>query len=96
MRQGERFSFSQQVQNFESTLNLLRNQMEEEELSNYLAKALVILSLGSNDYINNYLQPSFYTTSYLYNPKDYADLLINRYTRQILVRILVFSLAKTT
>ncbi|KAL7104669.1 hypothetical protein ACP275_08G260500 [Erythranthe tilingii] len=81
---GERFSLSQQVENFENTLNVLRSQMEDEELSDYLAKALVVLSLGSNDYINNYLQPSFYTTSYIYNPKDYADLLVNRYTRQIL------------
>ncbi|KAI3473548.1 hypothetical protein Pfo_031206 [Paulownia fortunei] len=81
---GERFSLSEQVENFESTLNQLKSQMEDEELSNYLTKALVIMALGSNDYINNYLQPSFYTTSYIYSPKDYVDLLINRYTRQIL------------
>ncbi|PIN15790.1 Triacylglycerol lipase [Handroanthus impetiginosus] len=81
---GERFSLLEQVQNFESTLNELRRQIEEKELSNYLAKALVVMTLGSNDYINNYLQPSFYSSSYLYTSKDYADLLINRYTRQIL------------
>ncbi|KAL2236278.1 GDSL esterase/lipase At5g08460-like [Sesamum indicum] len=81
---GERFSLSGQVENFESTLNQLRRQMEDEELSNYLAKALAIMALGSNDYINNYLSPNFYTSSYFYTPKDYADLLINRYTRQIL------------
>ncbi|KAK6125645.1 hypothetical protein DH2020_040621 [Rehmannia glutinosa] len=81
---GERFSLSEQVENFESTLNQLRSQMKDEELSIYLSKALVVMTLGSNDYINNYLQPSFYTTSYIYTPKDYADLLINRYTRQIL------------
>ncbi|KAI3450956.1 hypothetical protein Pfo_007621 [Paulownia fortunei] len=81
---GERFSLSEQVENFESTLNRLKSQMEDEELSNYLTKALVIMALGSNDYINNYLQPSFYTTSYIYSPREYVDLLINRYTRQIL------------
>ncbi|KAG8373432.1 hypothetical protein BUALT_Bualt11G0023700 [Buddleja alternifolia] len=83
---GERFSLSQQVQNLEGTLSQLKSLMEddEEELSSYLAKALVIMALGSNDYINNYLQPSFYTTSSVYTPKDYADLLIKRYTRQIL------------
>lgn len=59
--------------------------MGDQELSNYLAKAIVIMSLGSNDYINNYMQPSFYASSYIYSPKDYADLLINHYTRQILV-----------
>lgn len=61
--------------------------MEEEELRDHLAKALVVMALGSNDYINNYLQPSFYTTSFVYNPKEFADLLITRYTRQILVRV---------
>ncbi|GFP80735.1 GDSL esterase/lipase at5g08460 [Phtheirospermum japonicum] len=81
---GERFSLSQQVENFESTMNQLRSQMTDEEMSIYLSKALVVMCLGSNDYINNYLQPTFYTTSYIYSPKDYADLLINRYTWQIL------------
>ncbi|KAH6756016.1 GDSL-like Lipase/Acylhydrolase superfamily protein [Perilla frutescens var. hirtella] len=81
---GERFSLSQQVINFESTLSSLRSQMQDQELGNYLGKALVVMTLGSNDYINNYMQPSFYATSYIYTPKDYADLLINHYTRQIL------------
>ncbi|CBI27701.3 unnamed protein product, partial [Vitis vinifera] len=81
---GDRYSLSQQVQNFESTLNQLRSQMDENSLSQYLAKSLVVIVLGSNDYINNYLKPSFYTSSYLYTPIDYADLLINHYTRQIL------------
>ncbi|KAL3637995.1 hypothetical protein CASFOL_018443 [Castilleja foliolosa] len=81
---GERFSLSQQVENFERTLNQLRSQMSDDEINIYLSKALVVMSLGSNDYLNNYLQPTFYTTSYIYTPKEYADLLINRYTRQIL------------
>ncbi|KAL8473883.1 hypothetical protein ACS0TY_030661 [Phlomoides rotata] len=65
------------------TLNELRRQMEDGEFSYYLGKAIVVMTLGSNDYINNYLQPS-YTSSYLYTPQDYADLLINRYATQIL------------
>ncbi|KAF7129900.1 hypothetical protein RHSIM_Rhsim10G0132600 [Rhododendron simsii] len=83
---GQRFSLSQQVENFEKTLNQLRNNMNmsDEEISHYLSKALVVMTLGSNDYINNYLVPSMYPTSFLYNPKDYADLLIQRYARQIL------------
>ncbi|XP_059624503.1 GDSL esterase/lipase At1g71250-like isoform X2 [Cornus florida] len=82
---GERFSLRQQVQNFESSLSELRNQMrEEKELSQYLAKSLVVMILGGNDYLNNYLLPSLYPTSYVYNPKDYANLLIDHYTRQII------------
>ncbi|KAL3502539.1 hypothetical protein ACH5RR_036988 [Cinchona calisaya] len=82
---GERFSLSEQVQNFQNTLNQLKRRMREEELSNYLASSLVVMILGSNDYLNNYLQPSFYTSSYIYSPKAYAELLIERYKRQISV-----------
>ncbi|KAE8126178.1 hypothetical protein FH972_020922 [Carpinus fangiana] len=81
---GDRFSLRQQVQNFETTLNQLKSQMDEKELSQYLGRALAVMILGSNDYINNYLLPRFYTTSSNYNPIDYADLLIGRYTSHIL------------
>lgn len=84
--QGERFSFSEQIENFAETLNEMRSILKEEELKDHLAKALVIITIGSNDYINNYLQPTFYRTSFLYNPKDFADLLIARYTTQVRVR----------
>lgn len=59
--------------------------MNDQELSSYLAKALVILLHGSNDYINNYLLPSIFSTGYVYSPEDYADMLVKRYTRKILV-----------
>lgn len=64
----------------------MRNILKEEELKEHLAKALVIITIGSNDYINNYLQPTFYRTSFFYNPKDFADLLIARYTTHVRVR----------
>ncbi|KAB8933548.1 hypothetical protein FH972_026835 [Carpinus fangiana] len=81
---GERYSLSQQVLNFEATLNQLRTLMNGTTLSQYLAKSIAILVFGSNDYINNYLMPSMYSSSYNYNPSDFANLLLNRYTRQIL------------
>ncbi|KAJ7957137.1 GDSL esterase/lipase [Quillaja saponaria] len=77
---GGRFSLSQQVQNFETTLRQLKNQMNEHDLSQYLAKSLMFMIPGSNDYINNYLLPGLYPTSYIYDPKTYADLLIKRYS----------------
>ncbi|XP_059291069.1 LOW QUALITY PROTEIN: GDSL esterase/lipase At5g08460-like [Lycium ferocissimum] len=82
---GERFSLNKQVQNFEDTLNKLKGQMEEQELKHYLANSLFVMNVGNNDYINNYLQPSLYSTSSIYKPRDYADLLIKHYSRQILV-----------
>ncbi|XP_050253047.1 GDSL esterase/lipase At1g71250 [Quercus robur] len=82
---GQRYSLSQQVVNFQSiTLNQLRTIMNGTNLSQYLAKSIAILVFGSNDYLNNYLLPSLYSSSYIYSPPDYANLLLNRYTRQIL------------
>ncbi|XP_042493784.1 GDSL esterase/lipase At1g71250-like [Macadamia integrifolia] len=81
---GERYILSRQVLNFENTLNQLRTQMDPVYLPQYLAKSIAVMVIGSNDYINNYLLPPLYSTSYNYNPTDYANLLINRYTRQIL------------
>lgn len=62
--------------------------MDDQEHIKYLRSSLAVVILGSNDYLNNYLLPSLYTSSYIYNPADYADLLIKHYTRQILVSLL--------
>lgn len=82
--QGERYTLSQQVLNFETTLSQLRTLLGGN-LTQYLAKSIAVLVFGSNDYINNYLLPSLYPSSYTYNPQDYANLLLNRYARQIIV-----------
>ncbi|KAF6143928.1 hypothetical protein GIB67_001722 [Kingdonia uniflora] len=82
---GERFSLSQQVLSFENTVNQLRTQMSAgRNLTQYLAKSLAILVFGSNDYLNNYLMPSVYPSSYNYSPPNFANMLLNHYTRQIL------------
>ncbi|KAJ8617387.1 hypothetical protein MRB53_013573 [Persea americana] len=81
---GGRFSLSQQVMNFKSNMNDLRNEMGPNNLTQYLAKSIVLMVLGSNDYLNNYLQPKSYNSSQNYTPQAYADLLLNHYTRQIL------------
>ncbi|KAK4413465.1 GDSL esterase/lipase [Sesamum alatum] len=80
---GERYSLSQQVLNFESTLSQLRTMMSGPNLSKYLSKAIALLVIGSNDYINNYLMPTMYPSSFNYNPNQFANLLLNRYARQL-------------
>ncbi|KAH9781927.1 GDSL esterase/lipase [Citrus sinensis] len=81
---GQRYTLSQQVLNFESTLNQLRGIMGASNLTNYLSKSIAIMVFGSNDYINNYLMPSIYSSSFYYNPSQYANLLLNHYARQLL------------
>ncbi|XP_062076138.1 GDSL esterase/lipase At1g71250 [Humulus lupulus] len=78
---GQRYGLSQQVVNFEISLNELRGMMSATNLTQYLAKSIAIVVVGSNDYINNYLLPGSLYSSY--NPRDYANLLLNRFARQI-------------
>ncbi|EEF40882.1 zinc finger protein, putative [Ricinus communis] len=80
---GERYSLSQQVLNFESSLNELRRMMNGTNLTEFLGKSLAVLVFGSNDYINNYLMPSIYSSSYIYSPPQFANLLLNHYARQL-------------
>lgn len=87
--QGERYTLSQQVLNFETnTLNQLRTMMGASNLTDYLAKSIAILAFGSNDYINNYLMPT-YPSQFTYTPPQFAYLLLNRYARQLLVSQLI-------
>ncbi|KAL4351525.1 hypothetical protein GQ457_06G034530 [Hibiscus cannabinus] len=81
---GDRFSLSQQVENFRSTLNQLENQMDQEMLDQHLRKSLVVMNIGSNDYINNYLMPSIYPSSSIYTPEAFAALLVNKCEAQIM------------
>ncbi|PNX82227.1 GDSL esterase/lipase, partial [Trifolium pratense] len=81
---GERISFRHQVRNFETTLSQMKTLMEDQNLSQYLANSLATVIMGNNDYLNNYLMPEFYGTSFVYNPKNFADILIENYKKHIL------------
>ncbi|XP_057431867.1 GDSL esterase/lipase At1g71250-like [Lotus japonicus] len=81
---GDRYSLNQQVMNFNSTLNKYREMMNANALSQYLAKSIVIMVTGNNDYINNYLMPALYRTSFNYTAQEFRNILINSYTQQIL------------
>ncbi|MED6218074.1 hypothetical protein PIB30_023609 [Stylosanthes scabra] len=81
---GQRITFNQQVQNLQTTINQLKATMDDMNLSQYLAKSLAFVNHGSNDYINNYLLTGLYSSSYLYDPTTYAEMLIKQYRTQIL------------
>nr|XP_004250819.1 GDSL esterase/lipase At1g71250 [Solanum lycopersicum] len=79
----DRYTLSQQVINFESTLSQLRTMMSPGDLNTYLSRSIAVMVFGSNDYINNYLLPSLYSTSINYNPQQFSNLLLNHYARQL-------------
>ncbi|KAL1191266.1 GDSL esterase/lipase [Cardamine amara subsp. amara] len=81
---GERFSMGRQVENFEKTLMEISRSMSRESVKEYMAKSLVVVSLGNNDYINNYLKPSLFLTASIYDPSSFADLLLSNFTTHLL------------
>ncbi|KAL5096983.1 hypothetical protein RYX36_001310 [Vicia faba] len=56
-----------------------------QQASQYLNECLYYVNIGSNDYINNYFLPQFYSTSRVYSPNQYAQDLIGRLSQSIKV-----------
>ncbi|KAG4984814.1 hypothetical protein JHK86_032505 [Glycine max] len=73
------YSLSQQVLNFENTLNQYRTMMDASALNQFLASSIAVVVTGSNDYINNYLLPGLYGSSYNYTAQQFGNLLVNKF-----------------
>ncbi|KAK4477536.1 hypothetical protein RD792_016765 [Penstemon davidsonii] len=82
---GKCLNFAEQINLFERTVktDLPRHYQNSNELSNYLSRSIYVISIGSNDYINNYLEPQRYDSSKHYTPQSYAQLLINQLSIQL-------------
>ncbi|KAK1382110.1 GDSL-like Lipase/Acylhydrolase superfamily protein [Heracleum sosnowskyi] len=50
---------------------------------NYLSKCIYTVGMGNNDYINNYFMPDKYNSSNKYTPEQFADVLIQQYSKQL-------------
>ncbi|CAN8298761.1 unnamed protein product [Cochlearia groenlandica] len=81
---GERFSMRRQVENLDKTLMEISKGRSVLSVKDYMAKSLVVVSLGNNDYINNYLKPTLFLTSSIYDPSSFADLLLSNFTYHLL------------
>ncbi|KAG6696108.1 hypothetical protein I3842_09G131100 [Carya illinoinensis] len=81
---GSRISFSGQVRNYQNTVSQVVNLLgDEDSAAQYLSKCIYSVGLGSNDYLNNYFMPLYYSSSRQYTPEQYADVLIQQYREQI-------------
>ncbi|KAK9271160.1 hypothetical protein L1049_026749 [Liquidambar formosana] len=77
-----RIPFNQQIQNFQSTLDQITDNLGADDVAQAIARCIFFVGMGSNDYLNNYLMPN-YPTRNQYNGQQFADLLIQQYTRQL-------------
>ncbi|WOK96520.1 GDSL esterase/lipase [Canna indica] len=77
-----RIPFNQQIKNFESTLDQITDNLGADDVANAMSHCIFFVGMGSNDYLNNYLMPN-YNTRNQYNGEQFADLLVQQYTRQL-------------
>ncbi|XP_010540542.1 PREDICTED: GDSL esterase/lipase At1g29660-like isoform X2 [Tarenaya hassleriana] len=81
---GDRISFRQQVQNHRRLVSRVVNILGGEEMAaNHLSRCIYSIGLGGNDYLNNYFMPLSYPFSRLYTPDQFADDLIDIYSKQL-------------
>lgn len=79
-----RIPFNQQIKNFESTLDQITDNLGADAVADTIAHCIFFVGMGSNDYLNNYLMPN-YNTRNEYNGEQFADLLVQQYSRQLTV-----------
>ncbi|KEH16641.1 GDSL-like lipase/acylhydrolase, partial [Medicago truncatula] len=82
---GKYITLTEQIKLFgrEIKRDLTSKVRYSTELSDHLQKSIFIISAGSNDYINNFLQPRFYDSSKFYQPKPFAEHLIENFSQQL-------------
>ncbi|KAK1393868.1 GDSL esterase/lipase [Heracleum sosnowskyi] len=82
---GDHMPMSQQVASFGRTVQQMYRffRGDANALANYLSRCIFYSGMGSNDYLNNYFMPDFYSTGSQYSPKAYAALLLQDYSRQL-------------
>lgn len=77
---GECMSLKEQIDAFERIIEYdLSKRMDASQLSEHLSKSIFAISIGSNDYINNYLEP-LYVLSKGFEPQPFAKLLNDNFS----------------
>ena len=74
----------QQIQNFQKIVDELKTLMGERA-SELIEKSLILVFMGSNDYINSYLLP-LSDKCKTHSLATYAQLLMHHYNRQLMVK----------
>ncbi|XP_024983903.1 GDSL esterase/lipase At5g45670-like [Cynara cardunculus var. scolymus] len=78
---GGRISMNQQLINHATTISRLNGS--SSQVQKHLNKCIYTVTMGNNDFINNYFLPQYYQTNTLYTPQEYANILVQQYTQQL-------------
>lgn len=78
----QRFTFDDQINNFKKTKEAITAKIGEEAANKHTNEAMYFIGIGSNDYVNNFLQP-FLTDAQQYTPDEFVELLISTLDQQL-------------
>ncbi|CAA0831225.1 GDSL esterase/lipase [Striga hermonthica] len=78
----QRLSFDDQIKNFGTTKQWMRNKIGDEAANKLCNGAFYFIGIGSNDYVNNFLQP-FLPDGQQYSHDEFVELLISTLGEQI-------------
>ncbi|CAO2827197.1 unnamed protein product [Amaranthus hypochondriacus] len=81
---GRCLPMDEQIGLFEHTITSQLAPMFNEigELSQYLSKSMFLISIGANDFIQNYFDP-LYLSSKKYGHAQFAQLLVDKFSQQL-------------
>lgn len=82
--QGHHIQIRMQMQYFEEYQQRVSDIIGPEETQRLVKKALTLITLGANDFVNNYYLP-FSSTSRQFSIPDYVVYLISEYSSILMV-----------
>ncbi|XP_042498441.1 GDSL esterase/lipase At1g74460 [Macadamia integrifolia] len=95
----QRFPFFRQIELFQGTQDLIRNKIGAKEADKFFQESRYVVAMGSNDFINNYLMPT-YSDSWTYSDDGFINYLMTTLDQQLKLlhslgarQLIVFGLA---
>ncbi|XP_057784126.1 GDSL esterase/lipase At5g37690 [Salvia miltiorrhiza] len=79
----ERLSFDDQIEKFKSTKQSMRTKIGDEASNKLCNEAVYFIGIGSNDYVNNFLQP-FQADGQQFTHDEFLELLISTLAEQLM------------
>ncbi|KAK7300684.1 hypothetical protein RJT34_11532 [Clitoria ternatea] len=78
----QRLSFDDQINNFKRTKEAITGKIGEAAANKHCNEAMYFIGIGSNDYVNNFLQP-FLADGQQYTYDEFIELLISTLDQQL-------------
>ncbi|KOM47056.1 hypothetical protein LR48_Vigan07g076000 [Vigna angularis] len=78
----QRLSFDDQINNFKKTKEVITANIREVAANKHFNEATYFIGIGSNDYVNNFLQP-FLPDGQQYTHEEFIELLISTLDQQL-------------